>query len=297
MQAVRRHYTVNVKPSITSLWSKVRAKCCNLPMVTMSDSSHQYVRYTEARYVLEETCKRLQSAQELYRLIAVNHVLNDTGIVPSHIRRSSNVTAAIPSHSRRGSQKLSPWANGQVKDLLALLHNVFLHSLPTEQFSKTLTYRMFSSAQEIFQVSDKVSSQSRQPTSSLQAQSEQFLNFLKTLQEVGLGNRIAQDAFATAMQQLIEAFVNSHWMKVDWITQKSVVNKLESWVKRGFRPFVISAVEILHPAVPYRKVIGDCVQIWVTDAIERLGAARVRHLFDFVVRWPSSTGAILDLKV
>lgn len=255
------------------------------------------MRYTEARNVLEETCKHLQSAQELYRLLAVNHVLNDTGIVPSHIRRSSNVTAAIPSRSRRGSLKLSPWANSQVKDLLAVLHNVFLYSLPTEQFSRTLTYVMFASAQEIFQIPDKALSQSRQPISSLQAQSEQFLNLLRMLQAVGLGDRIAQEAFATAMNQLIEAFVNSHWMKVDWVTQRTVVAKLEAWIERGFRPFVISVIEILHPSVNYRKVIGDSVDLWMTEAIERLGAARVKYLFDFVVRWPSSAGAILDLKV
>lgn len=156
---------------------------------------------------------------------------------------------------------------------------------------------MFASAQEIFQISDKASSHNRQPTSSLQTQSEQFLDLLRALQAVGLGDRIAQDAFATAMQQLIESFVSSHWMKVDWVTQRSVVNKLEMWMERGFRPFVFSAIEILHSSVNYRKVIGDSVGLWTTDAIERLGTARVKHLFNFVVRWPSSAGAILDLKV
>jgi anaphase-promoting complex subunit 2 len=122
-----------------------------------------------------------------------------------------------------------------------------------------------------------------------------ILQVLRGLQSVGLGGEQAQKAFAHAMDKLMGSFIVSHYMKVDWYSRKSIINHLRQWVKDGFSPLVRQVIECL--ADESNLVHTSDVQQWQDMAIGRLGRARVENLFDFIINWDKSMGAILDIKV
>ena len=121
------------------------------------------------------------------------------------------------------------------------------------------------------------------------------MQLLHGLQEVGLGGDQAQKAFAHAMDRLMGSFIVSHYVKVDWYARKSVVQHLRQWVKDGFSPLVRQVIDCLKDESG--SVQTTEVQQWQDMAIGRLGRARVENLFDFIVNWDRSLGAILDIKV
>lgn len=115
------------------------------------------------------------------------------------------------------------------------------------------------------------------------------------LREVGLGGEQAQRAAAQAMDALMDRFIGSHHMKVDWYGRKPVTRVLRDWVRDGYSPFI---KEMLSSLTGDEEVFeANEVQQWSAMAIGRLGRARVENLFDYIVNWDRSLGAILDLKV
>jgi anaphase-promoting complex subunit 2 len=120
---------------------------------------------------------------------------------------------------------------------------------------------------------------------------------LKALQKVGLGDTLAQRAFAFAMDKLMGDFIVSHWMKVDWEHQSSVTHKLRRWVNHGFSPFSRSVVTCLGGTPPGPTTPSDTdVSQYLQMAVARLGRARIENLFDYIVQWDASLGAVLDIK-
>jgi anaphase-promoting complex subunit 2 len=125
---------------------------------------------------------------------------------------------------------------------------------------------------------------------------KELILLLQALQEVGLGGDRAQRAFAYAMDKLMNEFMVSHWMKVDWDHLSSVTRKLRRWIKHGFSPFVRTVVAQLGGDNDF-STPGDDAQRWLDMALARLGRARIANLFDYIIKWDQSLGAILDIKV
>jgi anaphase-promoting complex subunit 2 len=125
---------------------------------------------------------------------------------------------------------------------------------------------------------------------------KELIVLLQALQKVGLGGDRAQRAFAYAMDKLMNEFMVSHWMKVDWDRLSSVTRKLRRWIKHGFSPFVRTVVTQLGGDNNFSTPEDDA-QRWLDMALARLGRARISNLFDYVVKWDHSLGAILDIKV
>ncbi|KAL1602846.1 hypothetical protein SLS60_006267 [Paraconiothyrium brasiliense] len=115
------------------------------------------------------------------------------------------------------------------------------------------------------------------------------------LKRVGLGQDEAQRALAYAMNKLLDTYISSHYLKVDWYSKQSVTAHLRVWIESGFIPLAELVLECLNcePASipPLQR------KQWQEMALARLGRARVEDLFDFVTNWDRSLGAILDLKV
>jgi anaphase-promoting complex subunit 2 len=97
------------------------------------------------------------------------------------------------------------------------------------------------------------------------------------------------------MNKLMDSFIDSHYNKVDWYTKKSIVPHLRMIIRDGFTPLVELVLECLkcHPS----SIELTEVQTWQDMALGRLGRARVDNLFDYVINWDKSLGAILDIKV
>jgi anaphase-promoting complex subunit 2 len=112
---------------------------------------------------------------------------------------------------------------------------------------------------------------------------------LEHLQYVGLGNDFGQRAFATAMWRILDDFVAGQWMKVDWERQRSQLKTLTRFVAHGFTPLIRKSITLLGGT-------PDDVCQYQTVAIARLGRNRIANLFDYIVRWDQSLGAVRDIK-
>ena len=172
-----------------------------------------------------------------------------------------------------------------------------MHSLPSQRFSKTLSYVLYDGGCRLFRIyvdkEDGIATTG--PAEDIPSLRKSIMQLLHGLQEVGLGGDQAQKAFAHAMDRLMSSFIVSHYMKVDWYARKSVGQHLRQWVKDGFSPLVRQVIDCLKDESG--SIQTTEVQQWQDMAIGRLGRARVENLFDFIINWDRSLGAILDIKV
>ncbi len=162
--------------------------------------------------------------------------------------------------------------------------------------SKALSYVLFDAGCRIFDLRPSHTEPSKPTREDVLHARNRTIRLLRGLQEVGLADDQAQRAFAQAMDKLLGQFIVSHHMKVDWCGRAPVTKKLRQWIKEGFAPFVTEIMECLSAGETLQSFGPMEIQQWQEMATQRLGRARVDNLFDYVVNWDRSLGAILDLK-
>ncbi|KAJ5987860.1 hypothetical protein N7481_003070 [Penicillium waksmanii] len=129
---------------------------------------------------------------------------------------------------------------------------------------------------------------------------DRLLAFLNGLQLVGLGGDKAQMVFANVMNIMMTEFIRGAYTS-QWETPTSVPQHLRHWVENVFARLAVQVLNIIHtqpsnqPAGTLDVSFAD-VEKWQEIAISRLGALRASELFDVIVEWPTSTGAVEDLK-
>ncbi|KAJ9666519.1 hypothetical protein H2201_003442 [Coniosporium apollinis] len=176
------------------------------------------------------------------------------------------------------------------------LDAVITHSIPLQLVSKALSYVLFDAGCRIFDIHPNQAEPKKPAREDVLHARNRTVRLLRGLREVGLAGDQAQRAFAQAMDKLLGQFIVSHHMKVDWYGRAPVTKKLRQWVKEGFAPFATEVMECLSAGetpLPFGPLE---IQQWQDMATQRLGRARVDNLFDYVVNWDRSLGAILDLK-
>ncbi|PVI06979.1 hypothetical protein DM02DRAFT_609353 [Periconia macrospinosa] len=264
---VRLHYAKYVRPDLRELWEKE---------IPLSDTWE----------TLEETQRILDHAQKFYL-----HPF-DEHIVPFLHQDASNMTIRVSRDADTVDAGLVEAAKSKFqRDMQA----AFSHSLPSKRFSKTLSHVLYDAGCRLFRFyirQDGVQpSAAPEDTNGVRAR---MTTLLVNLQGVGLGGEMAQKAFAHSMDKIIDTFIGSHYTKVDWFSKASVVPSMRNWVENGFRPLA----ELVLKCLQCQSTNVDSTQMkqWQEMALARLGRARVENLFDFVINWDRSLGAILDLK-
>ncbi|KAL2011973.1 hypothetical protein VTN00DRAFT_4691 [Thermoascus crustaceus] len=130
---------------------------------------------------------------------------------------------------------------------------------------------------------------------------ERALCLLETLQAVGLGGNRAQTVFAVVMNNMMTEFVRAAYAG-QWEGPSLVTQHLRHWIENLFARFVVEVLSILKTSDSESKpddhldVSLNDVEKWQEIGIARLGALRTSELFDVIVEWPASIGAIEDLK-
>lgn len=262
----RLHFANNVQPELEELW-------------------RDDVKIGRSWELLEESYTVLQQVQNVYFEPFSEHVLPFLQSGVSGSRRPTRPTR------REGEDagKLASWKFR--RDIQAL----FAHCIAPQRFSKTLSYVLYDAGCRLFRLytrHDGVQpSAAHEDTSALR---QRMTTLLQGLDRVGLGGDNAQKAFARAMNKLIDAFISSHYMKVDWYSKKSVVPQLRAWIQDGFCPFVELVLECLR--CEQSTILPTEIASWQDMALSRLGRVRVDNLFDYVIHWDKSLGAILDVK-
>jgi anaphase-promoting complex subunit 2 len=175
------------------------------------------------------------------------------------------------------------------------LHAAFAHSLPPKRLSKTISYVLYDAGCRLFRFYNRHDGveppTSPEPTKAVR---DRITNLLSSLERVGLGGDSAQKAFGHAMNKLLDTFISSHYLKVDWYSKRPVVPNLRSWIDGGFVPLVELVMQCLR--CDDSQVKPTQLKSWQEIGLVRLGRARVEGLFDFVICWDRSMGAIMDLK-
>lgn len=167
------------------------------------------------------------------------------------------------------------------------MQNIALHSIPAKKFSKALAYMMHKSL-----CSWLLSS----TPNDMIAERIATIELLTNLQVAGFGDELGQRVFAQVMNGVIDSFVQSATMKVDWMQRESIVDRLRQWVERSFIPAVTDGLRSLTGDTSFRVALNESSE-WQSAALDRLAKQRIKFLLDYVKAWPHSTGAILDLKV
>ncbi|KAF2156980.1 hypothetical protein K461DRAFT_289339 [Myriangium duriaei CBS 260.36] len=121
------------------------------------------------------------------------------------------------------------------------------------------------------------------------------LELLGSLSEIGLGGELGGSAFAHAVQEVIESYVDGFEMKVDWIHGQSRAPDLRDWVDKCLQPAVLECLRALSGDPHLELQASDCDK-WQRHALNSLGRSRLENLLAYVQLWPRSVGAVLDLK-
>ncbi|KAF1928877.1 anaphase-promoting complex subunit Apc2 [Didymella exigua CBS 183.55] len=259
----RLHFASNVRPELDALW-------------------RDEVKIARAWDVLGETQRVLKQVQNVYLEPFNEHVLPFLG-------------SAATTRSTRPGRRDEDEAERAEWKFRRDVHALFAHCVAPRRFSKTLGYVLHDAGCRLFRIYTRQDGvqPSALPENTTEVR-QQMTTLLQGLERVGLGGESAQKAFAHAMHKLLDSFINSHYMKVDWYDRKSVVPHLKEWVKDGFCPLVELVLECLR--CEQSSVLPTEVTACQEMALGRLGRVRVDNLFDFVIHWDKSLGAILDIK-
>lgn len=120
------------------------------------------------------------------------------------------------------------------------------------------------------------------------------------MDEVGLGGSEAQRIFAEVVSRLLTAFVDKNYAG-KWAAPSLALKYLQDWAQGDFSDFVNEMVSYLLGSrdiveASQTKMSFEDVSNLQQRIIDDLGALRLRELFDVVVDWDNSRGAVEDLK-
>jgi anaphase-promoting complex subunit 2 len=263
----RLHFANHVRPGLEELWA-------------------DEVELRRAWEILDETQRILEQVQNVYLKPFTDHLL------PLLQQNSSSATLRPSRPTQISDSDAASAADWKFRrDIQA----VFAHCLPLQRYGKTLSYVLYDAGCQLFRIYTR--HDGMQPSSTPEKTQEvrkRMITLLQSLERVGLGGDSAQKAFAHAMNKLLDSFITSHYLKVDWYSKKSIVPQLRLWIQDGFCPLVELVLECLR--CEQSSIMPTELSSWQEMALGRLGRARVDNLFDFVIHWDKSLGAILDIK-
>jgi anaphase-promoting complex subunit 2 len=263
----RLHFASHVRVGLVQLWSKE-------------------LQLQHAWDVLDETQRTLEQVQTFYFEPFNEHLL-------PFLQQHTSAGAIRPS---KPTQALEAGASDAAsRKFRRDIHATCAHCLPAQRFSKTLSYVLYDAGCRLFSI--YVRQDGVQPPATPEVSTEfrkRMQRLLQGLERVGLGGEMAQKAFALAMNKVMDSFITSHHLKVDWYSKKSIVPHLKMWIEKGFCPLVELVLICLQ--CEQKSVLPTEMTTWQEMALNRLGRARVDNIFDFVMNWDKSLGAVLDIK-
>ena len=179
------------------------------------------------------------------------------------------------------------------------LHAIIAYLLPRQAISDLLAKVIAADGSIVLGLP---SSAGEDETHAVDEAKKRTLRFVKGFHSVGLGGDAAQRVFADVMNSLMTEYVKSTYAG-QWESPSSITDNLRQWTENHFARFVVEVLECLRTsenpggsnASAYSVSLSE-VERWQEMAINRLGTLRVTELFNIVVEWDASKGAIEDLK-
>lgn len=136
-----------------------------------------------------------------------------------------------------------------------------------------------------------------------------LMKMFMALDNLGLGGERSQRVFAEVMNRLMTEYVAEAFSD-EWAAPSTAPVQLRYWVENKFARLVVEVLNCVRRKEDFVErsqelrtsdgqvelVSLDDLAKWQDMAIARLGRLRVKQLFDIVVDWDSSEGAVQDLK-
>ncbi|OKL55759.1 hypothetical protein UA08_09018 [Talaromyces atroroseus] len=262
---------------------------------------------------LAETVRCLQLAQHMYFTPFLNHVAPklDTTERDTSFLKLRESFQAIVAHSLSSSRISNALEIALLKDASIVLgisqarndqgdeNESTGHENDMEIDAQVSTsYRRW---RDIPSEATRIQIMAEQEDSQLSESRHKILSILQAMQDVGIGGHRAQKVFARVMNDMMTEFIVVSY-KEQWRSPSLVVQHLRLWVENVFARLAVEVLAILQPSSlgnideQLDNVRLDDVEKWQEIAIARLGALRTSELFDVIVDWDSSSGAIEDLK-
>lgn len=262
----RLHFANNMRPGLEELWK-------------------DEINIGRSWDVLDETQQMLEQVQNVYVEPFNEHI-------HPFLQSNTNISIRPTRPTRRDEDDAAEHASWKFR---RDVHALFAHCIDPRRFAKTLSYVLYDAGCRLFRIyirQDGVQlSAAPEDTTDIR---QRMTTLLQGLERVGLGGESAQKAFAHAMNKLLDSFISSHYLKVDWYSKKTVVPQLKLWISDGFCPLVELVMECLR--CEQSSILPTETTSWQEMALGRLGRVRVDNLFDFIIHWDKSLGAILDIK-
>ena len=189
-----------------------------------------------------------------------------------------------------------------VRHLRQFLHSLFSTSLVESSFDQKFEADVFDLVSVFFGLS-QASSRDRdvddmQIDDSVHPQ-EQLMELLRGVEDAGLGGFVTQKILAKVMNEILGLFVEKNYESA-WSSPSSIPAELSGWIENSFVPLVVEALGYLRSTGPSNRVFIHVSEQDITDwkdrAIYELGSLRLKQLFELIVSWDDSRGAIEDLK-
>lgn len=181
--------------------------------------------------------------------------------------------------------------------ILGDLHAIIAYSMPQQAISDLLARVLTADGSIVL----GLMSNGEENTHAIHKAKQHASRTVSAFQEVGLGGAVAQRVFADVMNKLMTEYIKRTYAG-QWESPSSVTGNLRRWTEDRYARFVVEILDRLKASGDGDDTVGlhgvsfSDVEKWQEMGINRLGALRVNELFNIVVDWDASKGAIEDLK-
>lgn len=212
----------------------------------------------------------------------------------NHLLPAADIAQRLTTGRQDGHENDRPITDEQKTRLLSKFEDG-LRQLLISEHTFVHVYNMlrmivFETATSIFQF-NKSSSPTDLELEDLQDVMNRLLTLLRDLESLGFGVYLTNSVIHATFE-LLDYFVATPWMNVNWHGSTSVVPKLRTWVSEGLVPFVSQLLKCLG----FEPLDRETTFALLNCGMDALAKERHTKLFDFIVHWPHCLGAFRDLK-
>ncbi|KAJ5214916.1 hypothetical protein N7468_010595 [Penicillium chermesinum] len=278
-------------------------------LLNLRGGLHQLLKHPEQAGLLRDMVKCLQLARRIYLTPVIHELMprlraSTQGVVLTQLQRTFH---AVVSYSLPWSQISTLLAGELAQSAIVILGiDTLLEDSSSDEDSENDMQidRHYSVSYDDWRQQspeDQAHMMLDSEGSHVTIARDQLLAFMNGLEVVGLGGDKAQKVFASVMNIMMTEFVRAAYTD-RWEAPTSALAHLRHWVDNVFCRLVVQVLATIHTPTTDNRVpstadvsSGD-IEKWQEISVARLGALRTSELFDVIVEWPASAGAIEDLR-
>ncbi|CAF9914864.1 MAG: hypothetical protein GOMPHAMPRED_008314 [Gomphillus americanus] len=189
-----------------------------------------------------------------------------------------------------------------VRHLQRFLLSLFSTSLVESSFDHKLEADIFDLVSAFFDLSQASSNDRAEDDMQIDGSTyhhQKLMELLREVDDAGLGGFGTQKILAEVMDEILGLFVEKNYESA-WGSPSSIPAELSEWIESSFVPLVVEALACLRSIGSSTRasthVSEQDITDWKERAVYELGSLRLKQLFELIVSWDDSRGAIEDLK-